>query len=492
MARTFGHAVKWSFVVNTGRRTISTISLLILAALLGPEPFGVVAMGILYVELIYLFLDQGFSTTLVQRKDLEPEHLDSAFWMNIAVCLLLTGVSIALSGWWADVNDTPELQGVICALSAILLLGGLVIVQQAVLVRELDFKALAIRSNVAALLGAVCGVGLALAGAGVWALVAQLLVAETIAAVLMWTLGSWRPRFRFSRRHARDLIGFSTDVFFGNLGNFLGRRVDALLLGIFFGPTMLGLYRLADRVVDLLLDFTTRPVASVTLPLLSRLQHDRPALREALGRYFRTTLLLTVPAMFLLAATSWELVDVLGSDWSDARAPLRFLALAGIGQAIVLFSAPVLYALGRPRLRAGLVWLLAALSAGSVVIVAHLLESASTINQLRGVAGSRALIFAAVFVPITVGIMVRATGISLRVLALAARTPFAAGIAGFAAVFLARLAGALDPFHPLPAFLVAAGIGGATMAAVILLLERDLRVVGLRLGARVWASVVRS
>jgi teichuronic acid exporter len=485
--RTFGYAVKWAFVVNTGRRSINMLFTVLLAALLGPRPFGVVAMALVYLGLIELVLEQGLSTAIIQREDLEPGHLDSAFWMNFVWCLLLAGVSVAASGWWADVNDTPELAGVIRALSLMLVLTGLLIVQQAVLIRELDFKTLAIRSNIASLLGGGLGLALALAGAGVWSLVAQQLTMEGTAAVLLWRLGSWRPRLRFSPAHARQLLAFSADVFVGNVGNFVARRADALLMGIFFGPVAVGLYRLADRFVDVLLDFTTRPVASVSLPVLARLTHDPPALRRALASCFRTTLLLTIPGMLLLAATSGELLSVLGPEWAAASDPLRLLALVGIGQAVALFSGPVLYALARPRLRALLVWTLAPLSTANVVVVGILLESATTGDQVLGLAASRVLLFAAIFVPLNIALVLRLTGLSLRSLLSLAWTPFLAGAAGYGAVVAVRASGVLDSFPALLALVVAGAVGAVAVAALLLLLEPRVREPALRLRRLAWS-----
>ena len=206
----------------------------------------------------------GLATALVQRADTEPEHWDSAFWLNVVWCLLLTGVGIATSGLWANLNGEPELKPVVQVLSLLVIAEGLHMVQEAVLQRELRFKRLAIRSNVAAVLGGVTGLVLALNGAGVWALVAQQLVIEFSSVVLIWALSDWRPRLRFSMRHARELLPFSSGVFLSNLGGFLGQRADALLMGIFFGPVAVGIYRLADRFVEVLLEATLRPIGLVS------------------------------------------------------------------------------------------------------------------------------------------------------------------------------------------------------------------------------------
>ena len=164
--------------------------------------------------------------------------------------------------------------------------------------------------------------------------------------------------------HARELVGYSANVFAANLAGFVNRRADALLMGIFWGPVAIGLYRLADRVVDVVLEVTMRPVGLVSLPVLSRLQNDPEKLREAVAKCLRTTLLISVPVLLVVLATSHELMAMLGSEWEQAGIALQFLCLVGIGKAIGFFTGPVLFAANRPRFRAVMLWVLAAVSTG--------------------------------------------------------------------------------------------------------------------------------
>ena len=232
--------------------------------------------------------------------------------------MLLAGISVALSGFWARANGIPELEPIIDVLSITIVLWALSLVQRAQLEREMEFKKLAVRSNVATLIGGVVGVCAALAGAGVWALVAQQLTYTAVSTVLFVAIGRWRPRFHFSVQHARELFGFSVDVFFANLAGFLSRRGDVMFMGLFFSPVVVGIYRLADRLVDTVLEITVRPVSVTRLPHFSRLQDDRPGLRTSVAAYMRLTLLLAVPTMMVMAACSQYLLALLGSEWTPA------------------------------------------------------------------------------------------------------------------------------------------------------------------------------
>ncbi len=472
--RSFGNALKWAMVMNSGTRGIGTAVTFLLAALLGPGDFGIVAVALIYIAFVRMLLEQGFITAIIQRERLDNEHLDSAFWLNVVWCLILAGVSYVTAGWWADVNSMPQLEDVIHVLSILIVVEGLGIVQHALMERQLDFKRLAIRSNLSVLLGGAAGIPLALAGAGVWALVAQQLVLESTLLVMMWVLNSWRPGFRFSRSHARELVGFSVNVFAANLAGFVNRRADALLMGIFWGPVAVGLYRLADRVVDVLLEVTMRPVGIVSLPVLSRLQNDPDKLREAVAKCLRTTLLISVPVLLVVTATSNELVAVLGADWERAGIALQFLCLVGIGKAIGFFTGPVLFAANRPRFRAAMLWALAALSTATVVLVGELTRASSVEDQVLGMSLSRAALFLVVLVPVNLAIVTRMTGLRLRTLVPAVPGPVLSGAAAIAVAYGLRALGT-DELRPLYSLVVVGG--AATLAAVIVLLafERDLR-----------------
>jgi PST family polysaccharide transporter len=486
--RSFGNAVKWAFVMNSGRRLSATVFTFLLAALLGPHDFGIVAMALVYIAVARMLNEQGFSTAIIQREDLDPEHLDSAFWLNLVWCTVLAGLLALSSGWWADVNNTPELAPVVLVLSSVLIFEGLSIVPQAVMERQLEYRKLAVRMNVAILVGGLVAVPLALAGAGVWALVAQQLVGDTILCVMLWAMGTWRPQFRFSRRHARDLIGFSSNVFAANVAGFVTRRGDALLLGLFFGPTAVGLYRLADRVVDVVLDVTMRPVAMVSLPVLSRLQADPEKLRAAVATCLRTTLLFTVPVMAVIFATSHELMAVLGPEWVPGAEALMLLTLVGVGKGIAFFTGPVLFASGRARFRAVMLWILAVVSTALVVGVGAALTESSIEDQITGMAASRAILFVPILVPINLWIIGHVTGLRLRSLGSSVPAPILAGLAAIGAARLLELTGLPARLPPLAEFAVVGFVSSLAAVAVLAALEPRVReqVRELNRAARSW------
>jgi teichuronic acid exporter len=474
--------LKWAFAMSWGERAVGSIFTFLLAALLGPHDFGVVAMALVYIALAHVFLEQGIGTALIQRRDLEPDHLHAAFWLNLVWCVGLAGVTVAVSGWWAELNGAPVLRDVLAVLSLMLVLEGLIIVQEAQLQRSGGFKRLALAANLAALGGGLLGVALALAGAGVWALVAQQLAASAIALVLIWAMSAWRPRLRFSRSHARDLLGFSLHVFAANLGGFVNRRSDTLLVGVVFGPVVVGIYRLADRLVDFVLELTTRPLGLVALPLFARLERDREELRSAVETCLRLTLIAVVPTLLLVAASSDLLLGVFGAEWELGADALKLLAVVGIGKAVVSFTGPLLFALGRPGARAIMLWMLGSVSAATVVGVSLGLRGEDGEQQLLGVSVSRALLFLLVFVPVNLAVIRATTDLGvLRFLSLA-RAPVAAGAAAAGAVVLLRVSTGVDRLPAVAALLASVLPALVVGLAILLALEPRARayVPGLR------------
>jgi O-antigen/teichoic acid export membrane protein len=473
--RSLRASLKWAFVMNLGQRGLATAFTFVLAAILGPEDFGLVAMGLAFVALIQVVLEQGISTAIVQRERIEDRYVDAAFWLNLAWCVLLAAVSIGLAGWWAAANDTPELQGVIVALSGLLLIWGLMIVPMSLLQRDSRFKELAAAWNVAALVGGVAGVALAVAGAGVWAFVAQQLVMDGVAVVGMVAVLRWRPRFHFSTAHARELLGFSSSVFVANLGGFVNRRADTLLMGLFFGPLAVGLYRIADRIVDLVLEFTMRPIGVIALPHFSRLQSDPQGLRDSVEKCLRLTLLAAVPALAVVAATSDFILDLFGDEWASAATVLPLLCIVGVVKGLVFFTGPLLFAVAKPLLRAAVLWMLGGLSAVTVVLVGGALSGASIEDQILGMSASRALLFLLAILPVNLAILHRYGGLRLRSLVRALPGPLGSALAAGAVGIGLEVSGLLDGFAAVPAAIVAVGAAGAAAFAALVLLEPDAR-----------------
>lgn len=405
----FGTALGWSYVMGGGQHVISTVVTFVMAAILGPSIFGLVAMALVYLMFIQLILRQGMVQALVQRRELSESHLDSAFWLTMAGGVVLTAGSLLLSGWWADVNRTPDLERVINVMTLLIPLQALVVVQEAFLSRHMDFKGLAVRTNSAALIGGAVGLVMALIGFGVWALVAQHIVKALVDVVVLWTLSEWRPRFAFSWTAAYEILGFSSLTAFAGFGAFVGTRADALLIGLFFGPTAVGLYRLAARMVEVVTDVTTSAFHAVSLPELSRLEQHKEQFTERAKDLIKLAALVSFPPLAILAGSSTELMALLGSEWHAAAGPLSVLCIVGAVRSLTIFTGPVLLAAGKPKVYALVTWMFSTFSAGSFLLSGILLIGAPMNQQVLGVAWVRVAIYATVVLAIAGWTVIRYT-----------------------------------------------------------------------------------
>ncbi|KZL48953.1 lipopolysaccharide biosynthesis protein [Nodularia spumigena CENA596] len=340
----------WSIVQSWGSQCISLIVFSILARLLNPESFGLIALAAIFLGFVNLFLDQGFSTAIIQRRELEREHLDTAFWTNVSIAFLLAFISIASSDMIAKFFSQPDLTPVLRWLSLSFLIGSLNSVQVAILQRNLNFKPLAIRSLIATLGGGVIGVSMALMGFGVWSLVGQQLANGIIQVLVLWSASDWRPKLSFSRKHFRDLFSFGINILAINILNFLISNGDNLLIGYFLGPIALGYYNLAYRLLTVVSQLFIGVVSSTAVPIFSSIQDDIPRLRKVLYEFVELTNTIAFPIFLGMSVLAPELIVVVfGEQWKSSIPVMRILNLIGILYAGFYYNAPLFMAVGKPQ-----------------------------------------------------------------------------------------------------------------------------------------------
>lgn len=322
-----------------------------LARLVGPEWFGLLALGVVYVSFVEIFVTQGFGTALIQRRDLEDGHLDAAFWITMTMAGALMLTTLLLADWVASIFREPRLASILRWLSLSLLLAGLSAVPRAVLTREMKFRPLAARSLLATLTGGIIGLAMAWQGFGVWSLVAQQLSSAAVTTAVLWWATTWRPSFPPSRHHIRDLYGFATTITGENLLWFATNRTDQTVIALGFGAAALGPYALANRCVQLTMDAVATPVQVVALPAFSRIQAERDRVHSAFYRLTETLAAVALPTFCGIAVLAPTLVPVLfGPRWTASVSLLRALAVSGILYIPVSFVHPLTLALGKPRI----------------------------------------------------------------------------------------------------------------------------------------------
>lgn len=229
--------VFWSLVEKLGSQGTQFITFLVLARLLAPESFGLISLANIFVHFIQALVDSGFSDAIIQRKRLEEDHLNTAFWTNLGVGTVLSLTGVFTAGAIAAFFKQPGLTPIVAWLSLNVLINSFASTQQAIFRRQLNFRGLAQRKVFGLVAGGIVGVTMAFLGYGVWSLVCQTLVGNTLGTLLLWRISDWRPQLKFSAKHLQDLASYGVNVIGIGILVFVTRRVDDFLIGYFLGPT---------------------------------------------------------------------------------------------------------------------------------------------------------------------------------------------------------------------------------------------------------------
>jgi O-antigen/teichoic acid export membrane protein len=344
--------VRWTGGSQVIQQVLNLGFSVVMARLLAPEDFGLLAMASVFTGVVFLVLDLGLGSALIQRKTITEQQVSSIFWMNVFTGVVMTLVGIGASWAIASFYSTPAVQPIVVGLSLNFLVFSLSATQQALLTRQMNFQSLELRTLGGHLVGTLCGVGMAFAGFGVWSLVARIVITGFVGMVLLWSVSGWRPDWYFRWADVQQLMGYSNDVLSSNFLNYIGRNADNFLIGRFVGITELGYYALAYNVMRLPVQRFSQVLIRVLFPAMARLQEDIHKLKHGWFRATRLAGAVTLPMMLGLIVLAPQLVPVVyGEQWIPVVPVLQVLSISGIIQAIALLDGTILLAIGRSRLK---------------------------------------------------------------------------------------------------------------------------------------------
>jgi O-antigen/teichoic acid export membrane protein len=355
LRRKVARGLTWTFIHTWGGQLLSLAVFLVLARLLAPDEFGLVALAAIVVAFAQLLIDQGFGDALIQRPSVTRSHIDTAFWVAVATGTLLTIIGVVMAGPLATLlssaepENVPRLTLIIQVLSLLFIISSLSSTQQALLRRELAFRSLATRGMLALAGGGAVGIGMAFLGFGAWALVAQQLAAAVISVVTLWTISPWRPGLQVSRENFVELFNFGIKIVGTDVLGFLSRNTDNLFVGVFLGSTPLGFYSVAYRILDTSQKVLVSVSRRVAFPALATLQNDRARLVRAYLKLTRIAGSAILPGYIGLALVAPEMtVFLFGPRWAPAGLASSVLFLIGPVLSIQAFSSSLLQAAGHP------------------------------------------------------------------------------------------------------------------------------------------------
>lgn len=324
--------------------------IMVLARLLVPQDFGLVAMVTTVTGFLRIFQDAGLSTATVQREEITHAQVSNLFWVNVTVggvITLLVAASAPAVAWF---YREPRLVGITLMLSVTFLFASCAVQHIALLNRQMRFTVIAVIDVVSMLAGYLTGIGMALRGYEYWALVGASVTQIAIKLVLAWSISHWRPRFPSRNTQTWHLLRFGANITAGTLMYSIARGADNLLIGRFFGAAAVGLYsRGSVLLVRPLQQFMT-PINAVLIPALSRTQAESDRYRRTFLQVFEAIALISFLFTGLFLALSYPLtLAVLGPKWQAAAVIFAGFTLAALAYPLTTASTWLFASQGRGK-----------------------------------------------------------------------------------------------------------------------------------------------
>lgn len=343
--------VYWSTINQVFTQVVGLGVTAVLARLLTPADFGLVAMVTLATGFLKILKDFGIGAALVQKKNVSHEEYSTVFWLNMALGALFTAVTFAVAGPISEFYHEPLIKPITQVFSFSFLVNAVGVVWSNLLIKQVDFKQIFYRNLVSVVLSGGLGIAAALYGWGFWALIIQQYALIVINTYLNYTRSGWWPSFCFKREFLSDLFKFSLPLLGDKSLNYWMRNVDNLLVGRFLGKNDLGYYTKAYSLMLLPVKQLSGTITKVLFPSFSLIQDDVDKIASIYLKISRAIAFVSFPVMINLSIFAEPLIlMVYGENWRPVIPLFQVLSLLGMFQAIGTLSGNVYLARGKTLL----------------------------------------------------------------------------------------------------------------------------------------------
>ena len=345
---------RWMAIQNIGLQALSLATTAVLARILSPSDFGLVAIVMVLLGLFSLINQVGWGAALVVRKQLSPEIVSTAFWAATVFGAAAATVLVVLAAPLASLFGNPAATDLLRAIVIVLLLGPPGAVARALLARDLRYQAIALLRLTKQTTYAVTAVSLAaVAGLGVWSVILGQVLAAAVGLVLVMVIARPPIRLVFRRKEFLSDLPFNAGFLGNRAAGYLGKNVDYWAVSKFLGDGPLGAYYIAYVAPNLVRQRVTQAIQATLFPLLARINDDSERLKRVWLESTEKALLIVAPLMVGLAMLADAIIEVLfGSQWATAVGPMRILAVVAIVGVIIAINGSVFTAIGKPHLSA--------------------------------------------------------------------------------------------------------------------------------------------
>ena len=342
------HGAKWSFIDNISNSGVTFLVGLILARLLTPAEYGIMAMIAIFIAVSNSIVDSGFSNALIRKVRIEKVDYNTVFLFNLIVSIVLYILLYVAAPAISLFFKEPVLIDVLRVIGLILIVNALGIIPRTILVRGIDFKTQTKVSIISSVSSGLVGVGMAIVGFGVWSLVWQQLSRQILNSLFLWIFCKWMPQWEFSVKSFKEMFGFGYKLLLSGLLDTLYKNVYYVVIGRCYSSAQLGQYTRAEQFNTIFSSNLTSIVQRVSYPVLSSIQEEPERLREAYRQIIKTTMLVTFACMLGLAAVARPLIIILiGEKWLTAVSFLQIICFSGMLYPLHAINLNILKVKGR-------------------------------------------------------------------------------------------------------------------------------------------------
>lgn len=340
----------WTAVQKYSSMIVGFIASIILARLLMPEDYGAIGMLAIFMSLAEVFIDAGFGSALIQKKNPTQTDYSTVFYFNIVMSVVLYTVLFLSAPAISRFYRMPILCKVLRVQGLILFIYAFNIIQRNQIRKNLKFKKLSTIAIVSSVISLIVTVAMAYTGFGVWALVAQNLIGAIIPCIFFWVTTNWRPSWEYSWSSFRELFGFGFYMFLTHLLTQFSQRITGLLVGRWYDPATMGYYSKASTTSKYATESVTGVMIQTTYPLYSAVQDDKERLINMVKRITSTLAYITIPLLGLLILVAKPLFILLYSDrWLACVPYFQILCIGGMAGCLQGVNQQTVAAIGKSK-----------------------------------------------------------------------------------------------------------------------------------------------
>jgi teichuronic acid exporter len=320
---------------------------LLIARILVPADFGLIASITIFVNLGKQISDAGLGQALIQKQGATHIQESSIFYFNIILGFFLTIIIFLSSGFIAEFYNIPELELIVKIVSVYFIINSFSIVQDAILTKKLNFKFKTIVNIASVFFSGIVAVVLAVLGFGVWSLVTQMLLSITLRNILLWFLSKWRPKKVFDFNSIKSLLNYGSKIFISSVLTIVRINIFSIIIGKAYTMSDLGYYSKANQLQNITSKTFTTSLQNVLFPVFSEIKDDTLLLRSALKKAITYLLFIITPLMVFFIVDAEEIIAILLTErWMESAKYLKLLGVIGILFPIQMMNLNALKAVG--------------------------------------------------------------------------------------------------------------------------------------------------